>query len=75
LTKDAAYIDVFPRGVIHPVLRVDHQRWNQTEADLRHLAVSSSHARSRERFLALHDIAKALVPARWRNAQAAIHRP
>jgi transposase len=40
------------------VLRVDHERWGQTRADLRHLALSATHARSRERFLALHDIAQ-----------------
>ena len=40
------------------VLRVEHERWGQTEADLRHLALSASHARSRERFLALHEIAR-----------------
>jgi hypothetical protein len=37
---------------------VDHQRWNQTVADLRHLALSAAHPRSRERFLALHEIAQ-----------------
>ena len=40
------------------VLRGDHQRWNQTVADLRHLALSAAHPRSRERFLALHEIAQ-----------------
>ena len=40
------------------MLRVDHERWGQTRADLRHLALSAAHARSRERFLALHDIAE-----------------
>jgi len=40
------------------VLRVDHERWDQTQADLRQLALSAVHARSRERFLALHDIAQ-----------------
>ena len=40
------------------MLRVDHERWGQTQADLRHLALSATHARSRERFLALHDIAQ-----------------
>jgi transposase len=39
------------------VLQVDHQRWGQTVADLRHLALSAAHPRSRERFLALHEIA------------------
>lgn len=40
------------------VLSVDHERWDQTAADLRDLALSAPHARSRERFLALHEIAQ-----------------
>ena len=40
------------------MLQVDHQRWGQTVADLRHLALSAAHPRSRERFLALHEIAE-----------------
>ena len=40
------------------VLRVDHERWGQTGEDLRDLALSAPHARSRERFLALHEIAR-----------------
>ena len=40
------------------MLQVDHQRWGQTAADLRHLALSTAHPRSRERFLALHEIAE-----------------
>ena len=40
------------------MLQVDHQRWDQTVADLRHLALSAAHPRSRERFLALHEIAE-----------------
>ena len=40
------------------VLRIDHERWGQTQGDLRHLALSAPHARSRERFLALHDVAQ-----------------
>jgi hypothetical protein len=40
------------------VLQVDHQRWGQTVADLRDLALSAAHRRSRERFLALHEIAE-----------------
>src|SRR6201994_3459437 len=46
------------QGFFRSVLRVDHQRWDQTVADLRHLALSAAHARSRERFLALHEIAE-----------------
>src|SRR5215207_6312583 len=38
------------------VLRVDSARWGQTPEDLRHLAVSAPHARTRERALALFDI-------------------
>ena len=40
------------------MLRVDYGHWGQTPADLRHLARSARHPRSRERFLALHDIAQ-----------------
>ena len=38
------------------MLRVDHARWGQTPADLRELAMSASHLRTRERFLALYEI-------------------
>jgi hypothetical protein len=44
--------------VFNLVLRVDHERWDQTRGDLRELALSAPHARSRERFLALHEIAR-----------------
>jgi transposase len=40
------------------VLHVDHERWNQTLSDLRRLALTAPHARSRERFLALHEAAQ-----------------
>src|SRR4051794_23067469 len=46
---------VFPgTRLFRSVLRVDHGRWDQTVADLRHLALTAAHPRSRERFLALH---------------------
>jgi hypothetical protein len=45
------------QGFFRSVLQVDHQRWDQTVADLRHLALSAAHPRSRECFLALHEIA------------------
>ena len=38
------------------VLRVDYARWGQTPEDLRHLALSAPHARTRERARALFDI-------------------
>jgi transposase len=39
------------------MLRVDYDRWGQTPADLRHMALNAAHTRTRERMLALHDIA------------------
>ena|SRR5687767_6356097 len=38
------------------MLRVEYARWGQTPADLRELAMSASHLRTRERFLALCEI-------------------
>ena len=38
------------------MLRVDQTRWGQTPADLRRLATSAVHPRTRERFLALYEI-------------------
>jgi hypothetical protein len=38
------------------MLRVDHARWDQTPVDLRRLATSAPHPRTRERFLALYEI-------------------
>ena len=38
------------------MLRVESARWGQTPADLRRLATSALHPRTRERFLALYEI-------------------
>src|SRR3954467_2642982 len=38
------------------MLRVESARWGQTPADLRELAMSASHPRTRERFLAFYEI-------------------
>ena len=38
------------------MLRVEYARWGQTPADLRELAMSAPHPRTRERFLALYEI-------------------
>ena len=38
------------------MLRVDDARWGGTAEDLRHLAMSAPHARTRERALALYEI-------------------
>jgi transposase len=40
------------------MLRVDYDRWGQTPADLRHMALNAAHTRTRERMLALHDVAQ-----------------
>ena len=40
------------------VLRVDFARWRQTAEDLRRLALGAPHARTRERSLALYEIAQ-----------------
>src|ERR687889_2912417 len=39
------------------MLRVESARWGQTPEDLRQLATSAPHPRTRERFLALYEIA------------------
>lgn len=39
------------------MLKVDYEHWHQTLSDLRVLALNSEHPRTRERFLALYDIA------------------
>jgi len=44
--------------VVGFVLRVDCARWGQTPEDLRRLALSAPHVRTRERALALYDIAQ-----------------
>ena len=41
------------------MLRVDYDRWGQTPEDLRQLATSAAHRRTRERFLALYEVARA----------------
>jgi len=40
------------------MLRVDVERWSQTIEDLRDAACRAEHARTRERFLALYEIAQ-----------------
>ena len=41
------------------MLRVDYDRWGQTPEDLRQLATSAAHQRTRERFLALYEVTRA----------------
>ena len=39
------------------MLHVNYQEWGQTSQDLRNLGLNADHPRTRERFLALYDIA------------------
>jgi hypothetical protein len=41
------------------MLRIDYDRWGQTPEDLRRLATSAAHQRTRERFLALYEVTQA----------------
>ena len=40
------------------MLRIDHEKWGQNLLDLYERAVKEPHARSRERFMALYEIAR-----------------
>ena len=46
------------------MLRVDCARWGQTPEDLRRLATSAPHQRTRERFLALYEVTQASCATR-----------
>jgi Homeodomain-like domain len=46
------------------VLRVDYARWGGTAEDLRQVALSAPHARTRERALALYEIAQGTCATR-----------
>jgi transposase len=46
------------------MLRVDYARWGQTPEDLRQLATSAAHQRTRERFLALYEVTQASCATR-----------
>lgn len=48
------------------MIRPDRKKWGQTPDDLRHLALTAEHPRTRERFLALYLIATEQTNAtRW----------
>ena len=47
------------------MLHVDVERWRQTADDLRQLARDSAHRRTRERFLALYEVAKGWSATAW----------
>ncbi len=39
------------------MLRIEHEKWEQSVSNLYERAVNASHARTRERFMALYEIA------------------
>jgi Homeodomain-like domain len=48
------------------MLRIEHEKWNQSLADLYDRAVKAPHARTRERFMALYEIAgRGTNPTSW----------
>src|SRR3954466_9367254 len=49
------------------MLSVESARWGQTPADLRELAMSASHLRTRERLLALYEITQESCATRVRH--------
>lgn len=56
------------------MIRPDLDRWSQSVADLALLAVQADHARTRERFLALFQIASGLFNAtQWAAAIGRCH--
>src|SRR5215217_1255335 len=56
MSGSCSYLITLHRRGSGLVIRVDYARWGQTPEDLRHLALSAPHARTRERALALVDI-------------------
>ena len=53
---EGSHLITLPRRGSGFVLRVAYARWGQTPEDLRHLALSAPHTRTRERALALFEI-------------------
>lgn len=44
------------------MLKVEYARWGQSLEELRHLSVNAEHQRTRERFLALYEMAQESYP-------------
>lgn len=54
------------------MLKVNTAKWNQEASDLRELALSAVHPRSRERLMALYEIRMEKMPVRWDEKVVAI---
>lgn len=46
------------------MLKVEYAWWEQSLEDLRHLSVNADHQRTRERFLALYEMAQGSYPTK-----------
>ncbi|MBF0427962.1 MAG: helix-turn-helix domain-containing protein [Magnetococcales bacterium] len=46
------------------MLKVEYARWGQSLEELRHQSVNAEHPRTRERFLALYEMAKGSYPTK-----------
>lgn len=46
------------------MLKVEYARWGQSLEELRHLSVNAEHQRTRERFLALYEMALGSYPTK-----------
>ena len=57
------------------MVRVEYAHWGPSPEDLRRLAMSAPHARTRERALALYDIAQGSCATRVAGRTDAIPRP
>lgn len=55
------------------MLCVEHEKWDQTVSDLYDLAMKAPHARTRERFMALYEIAKRRTNATLQAAEIGRH--
>jgi hypothetical protein len=55
------------------MLRIEHDKWGQSVEDLRGVAMGAGHARTRERFMALFEIARGTENATTWAASAGKH--
>jgi hypothetical protein len=53
-----SHTTIFLKVLFRLMLRIDHECSGQTSTDLRRLTLTATHACSRERFIALHDVAQ-----------------
>jgi hypothetical protein len=57
------------------MLKLDLSRWHHTVENLRELALTSDHPRTRERWMALYEIATGKMPPSSVKDRTQTHRP